>query len=356
MATGDVYTQGRIMFILSRLKYSQGFHQEAQQKAIKAEQLLRQANLPDQAWLIGALTRRGWAHLRLGQAKPALAATAEARQLCLDTGDKPALIECMNLLGSIQYFLLSDYEAADHSYENALDLAQQIGHSSGASIIMNQGEVANMQGDYGRAKTKVEEALQITREAGDRMRELSFMINLSEAQMRLGDYDTVVVNLTQVIAQAPTNWTYAPVAYLVLAEAYLGQGNIEEALTAVQAADSFEADDDPYNAGDSWRILGHIAFQMGQPIAPSTTSDPSYTGDDCFARSLQIFTEIENKREQAIVLWQWAGYELAHGDPITGKRMWQQARDIFVQLNLPLFVARMDTEYSSTTTAVGGGS
>jgi hypothetical protein len=65
---------------------------------------------------------------------------------------------------------------------------------------------------------------------------------------------------------------------------------------------------------------------------------------DCFDRSLQVFTEIDNKRERALTLWHWAAYELETGDEAVGKKMWQEAKAVFRGLNLPLFVARMENQ------------
>ncbi|MCI0576809.1 MAG: hypothetical protein L0332_00345, partial [Chloroflexi bacterium] len=44
VTTGDLYTQGRILSVLTRAYYSQGFHPEAQRSAVEAARLLRLAN------------------------------------------------------------------------------------------------------------------------------------------------------------------------------------------------------------------------------------------------------------------------------------------------------------------------
>jgi hypothetical protein len=57
---------------------------------------------------------------------------------------------------------------------------------------------------------------------------------------------------------------------------------------------------------------------------------------------LKIFTNIDNKRERAVTLWQWAAYELESGNKSLGKLRWQEAKEYFVQHNLPLLVERME--------------
>ncbi len=354
-ATGDVYTQGRITFVLARVYFSQGFHQESQQSAIEAERLLRLANRLDQEWLIAALVRRGWAHLRLGEARPALAAAEESRQLSVGNANPSTLADCLNLLGSIHYFLLGEFEAADQYFEEALALFRQTGNRFGeATIIMNLAESANTQGDYRRAEAKVQEALAIIREVGNRMREMAFLIILGEVHLHLGDYDAAVATLTEVTTQVPKDWSYAPSAYVALAEGYLGQGKVDQALAAAQTASAPEMAGGPYDAGHAWRVLGLIAARLGQPVAPQPTSDTTYAASECFSQSLQTFTDIENKRERAFVLWEWAGYELAQGNTAAGQAMWQEARKIFVQLNLPLLVARMDRAGKRDQSLPGG--
>jgi DNA-binding SARP family transcriptional activator/Flp pilus assembly protein TadD len=343
VASGDIYTQGRITSVLARVYFSQGFHQESQQRALEAERLLRLADAPAHEWLIAALTRRGWAHLRLGEAELALAAAEESRLLSVGMADPSTAAECLNLLGSIHYFLLGNYETADRYFEEALALSRQIGNRFGeATIIMNLAESANTQGDYGRAETNVQQALAIIREVGNRMREMGFLIILGEVQVHLGDYAAAVATLTEVTTQAPKDWSYTPSAYVDLAEAYLGQGNLDQALVAAQTAGAPAMAGGPYDAGHAWRVLGLIAARLGRPVAPQPTSETTYTASDCFAQSLQIFTDVKNKRARATVLWEWANDELAQGNTAVGQAMWQEAREIFVQLNLPLLVARMD--------------
>jgi DNA-binding SARP family transcriptional activator/tetratricopeptide (TPR) repeat protein len=109
----DSYTQGRIQAVLTRAYFSQGFHQRSERSALEAERLLRLANRSDQEWLIATLTRQGWAHLRQGKPDSALNAAEEARRLSVSTHNETTLADCLNLLGSIHYFLLGEYEAAD---------------------------------------------------------------------------------------------------------------------------------------------------------------------------------------------------------------------------------------------------
>ena len=339
---GDIYTQGCIMSVLSRAYFSQGFHRRAHYSALEAERLLRLADSPDQKWLIRALDRRGWAHLRLGEAEQALTAAKEVWQLSVRTDNQKALAECMNLLGSVHYFLLGEYEVADRYFADALLLYKQMNERSGeATILLNQAENATTRGEYHHAKALIQEALGIVREVGTQMRELAIHINLSEVQNHLGEYDTAVATMTKVLTQAPKDWTYGGMARKVLAHGHLGLGEIDKALALIQTTDSFENDDDPYDTGEAWYILGLIAARLNQPVPTNPTGYITYDAPACFAKSISIFTEIGNERHRALVLWAWAKHELAVGDAAKGEAMQQQSRRILEQLNLPRLISQM---------------
>ncbi|MFZ0545409.1 MAG: BTAD domain-containing putative transcriptional regulator [Candidatus Promineifilaceae bacterium] len=345
-ATDDTYTQGRIMVVLNRVYFSQGFHNRANDCAMEAERLLRLANVPDQGWLMTALIRQGWVYLRLGQAEPALEKAEAVRKLSIDTSNETLLFQALNLLGSIKYFLQGKYKEADHYFEEAIALLRETGREFGlATTIMNLGESASTQGDYQRGKALIEEALAIMGKVGNRLRELSFLINYSEAMLHLGEYDTAVDNLTLVLAEAPKNWTYRPPAYYVLAEAYLRQGQADQALTTIQKAFADgKTSNDPFDTGQAWRVLGIIAAQQEHSVPVDPAQNTTYDAPTCFARCLAIFTEIDNQRERALVLSVWGTYELAKGDAEKGRTMVQEADEILTRLDLPLLKQVIEKE------------
>jgi tetratricopeptide (TPR) repeat protein len=343
-AQEDIFTQGRIMSLLARVYFEQGFYQQTQQSALEAERLLRLVDAPDRGWLLIALERQAMSHLRLGQAKQALAVGEAARQLAPLTNNKDALAQILNLLGSTNYFLLGEYKIADNYFEEAIMLHRENGNrSSEAIILLNQADNAMTTGNFQRAEAKVQEALKIIHETGDKIKELSIRVTQSEIQVHLGNYKTAVDILTSVFNEAPKDWTYAGIANIVLAQGFLGLGEVEEALKIVQSSALVQSDD-PFDSGEAWRILGRVAAQLGQPVAAYSANDTQYSAADCFGRSLQVFTEIDNKRERAITLWHWAAYELETGDEILGKRMWEEAKAVFRGLNLPVFIARLENQ------------
>jgi hypothetical protein len=120
-------------------------------------------------------------------------------------------------------------------------------------------------------------------------------------------------------------------------------GDTDKALETIQTVFSMaQVADDPYNAGHAWRILGLIAARLDKALPSKAAEQITYDAPTCFANSLALFRDIKNGREQAMVLWEWAKYELAKGDKTKGKAMWQEAFGIFEKLNLSRFMASME--------------
>ena len=133
--------------------------------------------------------------------------------------------------------------------------------------------------------------------------------------------------------------------YLALAEAYLGQGQPDLAEAAgQQALTRAKSNKKQVEIGWNWVLLGRIAAQLKTPLRLNQSENTDYDAPACFQKGLVIFTQLNLKRERALALWHWAQYELGQGNMAEGNQMWQEARDIFERLDMPLLVARMGTE------------
>ncbi len=66
----------------------------------------------------------------------------------------------------------------------------------------------------------------------------------------------------------------------------------------------------------------------------------------CFQRSEEIFEEIGAEDELARTLRPWARYEMSMGDEDKGNKMWEEARTIFMRLNMVAEVERMEEALS----------
>ena len=88
------------------------------------------------------------------------------------------------------------------------------------------------------------------------------------------------------------------------------------------------------------------AERLGKPVHFSDW-EPDQPGDHdaeaCFSRSLKIFTDAEIDMERARTLREWARFKIKQGDKEKGKRMWQEARDIFTTIAAHQEVERMQS-------------
>ena len=124
------------------------------------------------------------------------------------------------------------------------------------------------------------------------------------------------------------------------------QGEIKLALEAARQAlaRGQNTNNVPYDVGRAWRVLGQLAAHMDQSIRVSELDNQLYDAPACFAKSTEIFSQIEVPRDRALALWNWADYEMLHGNPSAGNQKRQEARLIFEELNLKLLINAMDCE------------
>ncbi|NBD36015.1 MAG: hypothetical protein GVY30_08440, partial [Chloroflexi bacterium] len=132
-----------------------------------------------------------------------------------------------------------------------------------------------------------------------------------------------------------------PEAYSFLAEAYVGQEKIEDAVAAARQALALALISQE-GIGGAWRALGIVAAQLAGPIEIDSAS---YDVTTCFTAALRTFTEMGAEGERARTLRTWARFELAHGDRARGVAMWREARDIFERLGMTPEIERMRAGY-----------
>ena len=136
---------------------------------------------------------RGWVLFRKGQlhilyneyraAKTALEGALESA-----SGDRQLEANCIKALGDVHH-MLDEYGAARGRYEEALDIYREIGARLGeANCIKALGDVHYMLDEYGAARGRYEEALGIYREIGDRLGEANCIQALGDVHLRLGEY------------------------------------------------------------------------------------------------------------------------------------------------------------------------
>lgn len=204
----------------------------------------------------------------------------------------------------------------------------------------NLGEIARLRGDYRSAAKLYQDVLTVAQEIGDREGETMYLSNLGGARVGLREYRAAESDLRRVTRMdEAADWFGLAETYCFLAEACLGQGKVEEALAAARQALALGQETELQEVvAAAWRVLGLVAAQLPDPV---TVGDDLYDVEACFTESLRIFAEMGMEGERARTLREWARYELERGDRARGEKMWQEARELFVQLGLELEVERM---------------
>jgi len=167
--------------------------------------------------------------------------------------------------------------------------------------------------------------LSIADATGNRYSEMSFRTNLGAALVGLGEYRAAtdelnkVTRLSKDVARV-ANWIGLPKTSLFLAEAYLGQEELAEALTAaLQAHAQAQSAGDPMLLGAAWRVLGMVAAKLPTDELPLIIDGSPYSPPACFAESMRLLRADATEsahfyREQAQTLLAWSAYERAKGN------------------------------------------
>jgi tetratricopeptide (TPR) repeat protein len=278
---------------------------------------------------------KGCALSFLGEDEEALSLGERALALSAELDDRRLMATNLNLLGRA-HRALGEYEGAARYFEEALALFHELGDQMGVAAMLNDlGVIASSREDYGKAATFLEEALDTARELGHRSGELVVLSNLGEAQVGLGAYQEAEAGLRQVIEISESvGWSDLSETYRLLAQAYLGQRKVAQALDAAQQALALGQETEaPDYIGAAWRVLGMVLAASESPEY-LTIDEKAWDAAACFEKSLQILVEAGMEGEQARTLRAWAGYEIEQGERERGEKMARQAEEIFARLGV----------------------
>lgn len=340
----DIASQSRALLSLSASLSYQGDHQASLDNARQAESLARVAGANPE--IAKALRIQGSAHFRLGDAQTALSQAGESLSMFTESGDQNETARCLNLIAAVHY-VSGRFNDAEHSWEKALNIFQELGNrQEGMDLLSNLGVVADGRGDYETAFQRYDKALTIARETGYKDGEIVFLTNRGSEKVALGDYEAAEVDLTQAIQLAGVTGSWClPLTFNHRAEALIGLKNYEEAFySARQALALAEEDQTPEYIGMAWRTLGKICDRTNDVVRFSeweTRQRGEYDAEACFSKSAAIFVESEIELEHAHTLREWAHHKFKAGDIEQGKKMWEQARNIFAEIGAQMEVERM---------------
>lgn len=346
-SAGNPMQQAEAWHGMFELQELQGDYLSALCSAERVEELIRSYDPVDKVQLARALVNKGWVLFRLGEMKQALQLGEKSLSLAKKIGADTEQSLSYNLMGAV-YHSLGRFQEAIIYQEESLLIDRRMGNWRHITVRLNNiGEATRLQGNYAKAAELYREALEQAREIGDRDGEISYLINLSGALVGLGEYETAVTQLQNVIDQVGDSGMVLDEVYQFMAEAYMGMGQLDRALAAAQSALAIGLTSaDPLGIGSGWRVLGELAARLQQPVSPMHSAD-KMTAPVCFERAIEAFTRAGMERERSWTLRAWARYALVTSDEEAGQAMWREARAIFDTLGLDLQVQLMDAEFGA---------
>jgi class 3 adenylate cyclase/tetratricopeptide (TPR) repeat protein len=348
-ALEDAVRQARGWYGITEAQMHRGDTRAALQSAARGEALARAIGARQE--LTSALWMKAWGALRLGEMERALYLAEEVLALSQELADRSQIARSLNLLGVLES-VSGRSEVATGHFEQALEIFRLLGNRRQAMPLLNNlGVIMETRGDYRGALRRYQEAPDMAREIGNRDGEMVYLSNLGGARVRLEQYAVAEADLRQVIQMAGSEGLYVlSTTYSFLAEAALGQDKTSEALAsarqAVALADEMESQED---LGVAWRAMGRVAAKLREPIqveAGRLGKARTAGAEACFAESERIFREIEREEERARTLREWARFKMEQGDLQRGRRMWEEAREIFAQLGAQPEVERMENMHA----------
>jgi predicted ATPase/class 3 adenylate cyclase len=304
--------------------------------------------------LCKALWMQAWGAFRIGEIETAHSLAERVSAYSQDLQDRGQLAHNLNLLGVLAATQGHFDEAITH-FEGALDIFTTLGNRRRTMPLMNNlGVIRESLGDYQQAMIYYQQALHTAREIGNRDGEMVYLSNLGGSKVRLGEFESAESDLCQVIQMSATSGLdVLSSTYSFLAQAYLGQDKVSDALTAaIQSLEIARETASLEDLGVAWRSLGQIAAHTAEPLDLSRLSDIQKTqwhAEDCYQESNSIFTEIAREEERARTLREWAKLKMVNGDHLQGMRLWQQAREIFARLGAKSEVERMEAIHENQT-------
>jgi len=343
-SVGDLAAQSRALQALATSQSFQGDHQTSLENAKRAEEIARKANAKLE--LARALRILGSSNFRLGETQTALSQAEQAHSMFAELNERNEQGRCLNLIAATHY-VSGRLDDAENNWEKALNIFQDLGNrQEGMDLLNNLGVVADGRGDYETAFRRYDNALNIAQEMGYRDGEIVFLTNRGSEQVALGNYEAAEADLTQAIQLAGVTGSWVmPSAFEQRAEALLGLEKYEEAFySARQALVLAEEDESPEYIGIAWRILGKICEATNEGVRFSdweTHQMEEHDAEACFSKSAKILTDAEIEVERARTLRDWGVYKLRLGERAEGKRLWNEARDIFTGIHAHMEVERM---------------
>ena len=228
-----------------------------------------------------------------------------------------------NNLG-INLMLLGEWTKAEAVFRRALELAFETNHRHIAGILDSLGELKMLRGEYEEARRLLEQGVKLARERKFEWYEIQVLRNLARCHLAEGNLREAIEKARETLAicQRIGERQVSSLARLVLAEAFLEQGDLRECERELEKIEQSEAASDFFVLGNTQRIRGRMARR---------NRDADELILHHFNRSLSIFETAEDLYHTALAQKE-IGRTLLESEPERAEKYLKSAIEIFERL------------------------
>ncbi|MCB8941595.1 MAG: AAA family ATPase [Ardenticatenaceae bacterium] len=281
-------------------------------------------------------------HIKIGRYRPVeqyLAQLKGQSALLERLGNLSALAAANRAIGEVNN-RLGRFDRAVHWFLSAVKLYRELEDQVAIAQTLNLlGETSRLRGRANQAVPFYRKALMITNGLDCQLEIMKVRTNLAAALVDLGSCEAAeraVRPVTRYLEDfgKMAGWYESSRVYVYQALAYLGRGQLDEALRFANRAHRKAAVQESDSAlGFAWYGLALVLARGRDEIRPLQIDNSTYDASDCFAESLRLFSTVNgggvaSARDQARTLWAWAAHEAAIGNQSQSDRLSQRAREL----------------------------
>ncbi len=338
-AAGETARQALALGQIGRMHESLGENREAIRRYRQSVARWRSSEVAG-AQLASTLRRLSTLYRKLGEEEPALATLEAALALARELGD--GRLEASNLQNlALTYKLFGRPRQALSVYEQARERWRALGHAyprEEAQTLSNLGALYTSLGGFEQARVLLEEALPLSRQAGDLGVEALILGSLGSVETRLGHPRQGLGHLQRslTLAEAARDRLAQALAFRELAWTRFELGQPAAALRLGERALALFGDLGlPGNEAEMMSYLGWFYIEAGDPERALGHLEAA----------LRLHRQVGSRRGEASALHATARAERQRGDPRAARRRIEQAIEIVESLRTRTDVLALRSSY-----------